>query len=89
MMTIDQLLNNFSNEEGFQWGLDTTMKSLRPGCLYDIESKCGNFTITSWPENQWSDETQSYIEPPSSQEIRDEYIRQKTISECLEYFRRK
>ena len=89
MMTIEQLLDNFTNENGFQYGVDTVMKSLRPNCMYTVESKGGTFEVVEWYENQWSDETQSYIEPPTSQEIRDEYIRQRTVEECLEYFRRK
>ena len=65
------------------------MQSLRPGCLYGISANGGQFEIVDWPDNQWSDATQSYIDPPTSQEIRDEYIRQQTIAECLECFKNK
>ena len=88
-MTVEEIIEKFSNENGFQWGINTAMHSIRPGCLYGVQAGNGQFEITDWPENQWSDDTQSYIEPPTPQEIRDEYIRHKTIAECLEYFNKK
>ena len=88
-MTIEQIINSFTVEGNFCWGIDTVMKSLRPGCLHCISCNNGKFEIVEWPENQWSDETQSYIDPPSSQELRDEYIRHKTIAEFIEYLKNK
>jgi hypothetical protein len=89
-MSVEQIINEFTNKETgeFAWGINTAMASLRPKCLYLLEASGGNFVISSWGPN-WSDETQSYIQPPTSQEIRDEYIRHKTISECLEYFNKR
>lgn len=87
MMTIKQIIETFTNENGFCWGIDSAMKSLRPGCLYGLRASNGTFEIFDWPDNQWSEETQSYIQPPSSQEIRDEYIRHKTIAEFLDYLK--
>ena len=86
MKTVEQIINDFTNENGFSWGIDSAMKSLRPGCLYSLQAGNGQFEIIDWPDNQWSEEIQGYVSPPSSQEIRDEYIRHKTIAECLEYF---
>ena len=78
MMTIEQLINEFSNEQGFQFGIDIVMKSLRPGALYSLSASNGVFEIVSWDKsNEFSE--------PSSQEIRDEYIRHKTIKEFLWY----
>jgi hypothetical protein len=54
-----------------------------------LSAENGNFKIIHWEKNQWCDETQRYVEPPTSQEIRDEYIRQQTIAECIEYFKDK
>lgn len=77
-MTIEQLINEFSNEQGFQFGIDIVMKSLRPGALYSLSASNGVFEIISWDKfNEFS--------APSSQEIRDEYIRHKTIKEFLWY----
>ena len=89
MMDVEKVINSFTNENGFCWGIDTAMKSLRPNCLYSLQAGNGSFEIIDWPDNQWSEETQSFITAPSSQEIRDEYIRHKTIAECLEYFKNK
>jgi hypothetical protein len=77
-MNIDELLNEFSNEQGFQFGIDIVMKSLRPNALYSLTANNGNFEIISWDKS-------NKLPPPSSQEIRDEYIRHKTIKEFLNY----
>lgn len=80
--TIEQFLesNRIEGKEEFRFGLDTVMESLRPLCLWEISASGGGFEITRWDENQ-------YEGPPSSQEIRDEYIRQQTIIECYKYFK--
>jgi len=77
-MTIEQLIQEFSNEQGFQFGIDIVMKSLRPNALYCLSASGGTFEIVSWDES-------NELPPPSSQEIRDEYIRHKTIKEFLWY----
>jgi hypothetical protein len=55
------------------------MKSLAPGASYDLTCS-GDFIIDRWD---------SLLPQPTSQEIRDEYIRQQTIAECIEYFNNK
>jgi hypothetical protein len=76
-MTIEELVKEFSNEQGFQFGIDIVMKSLRPGALYGLSASGGTFNIVSWDE--------SNTEPaPTSQEIRDEYIRHQTIREFID-----
>ena len=77
-MTIEQLINEFSNEQGFQFGIDIVMKSLRPEALYSLSASNGVFEIVSWDKS-------NELSAPSSQEIRDEYIRHKTIKEFLWY----
>ena len=79
MMTINELIKEFSNEEGFQFGIDIVMKSIRPGALYSLSCSGGIFEIVSWDES-------NELPPPTPQEIRDEYIRQQTIAECIKYF---
>ena len=78
-MTIQELIQEFSNEKGFQFGIDIVMKSLRPNALYNLSASGGTFQIVSWDES-------NDLPAPTSQEIRDEYIRHKTIKEMLEYF---
>ena len=77
-MTIEELIQAFSNEQGFQFGIDIVMRSLRPGALYGLSTSGGNFEIVSWDES-------NELPAPTSQEIRDEYIRHQTIKEFLEF----
>ena len=76
-MTIEELIKEFSNEQGFQFGIDIVMKSLRPNALYCLSASGGIFKIIEWDES-------NELPPPSEQEIRDEYIRHKTIKEFLD-----
>lgn len=76
-LTVEETIKAYTNENGFAWGINTAMKSLAPNASYDLIS-AGDFIITRWD---------SLLPQPTSQEIRDEYIRQKTIAECLEYFK--
>ena len=81
-MTIDELIQEFSNEQGFQFGIDIVMKSLRPNALYCLSASGGTFEIIDWDES-------NEFPQPTSQEIRDEYIRHKTIKEFLDYLETK
>ena len=75
-LSIEQTIKRYTNENGFSWGINTVMKSLVPEASYDLTS-AGDFIIDRWD---------SIYPQPTSQEIRDEYIRQQTIAECIEYF---
>jgi hypothetical protein len=76
-LSIEATIKQYSNENGFAWGINTVMKSLSPDASYDLTSAGGTFIIDRWD---------SPLPQPTSQEIRDEYIRQQTIAECIEYF---
>ncbi len=75
-LSIEATIKRYTNENGFAWGINTVMKSLAPDASYDLTS-AGEFIIDRWD---------SPLPQPTSQEIRDEYIRQQTIAECIEYF---
>jgi len=75
-LNIEKTIKQFTTEHGFAWGINTVMKSLAPDASYDLTS-AGEFIIDRW---------ESIYPQPTSQEIRDEYIRQQTIAECIEYF---
>ena len=77
-LNIGETIKQFSNENGFAWGINTVMKSLAPNASYDLTSAGGTFIIDRWD---------SIYPQPTSQEIRDEYIRQQTIAECIDYFK--
>jgi len=76
-LSVKKLIEKYSNENGFAWGINTVMDALAPGASYDLTS-AGEFIIDRWD---------SSLPQPTSQEIRDEYIRQQTIAECLEYIK--
>ena len=75
-LSIEATIEKYTNKNGFSWGINTVMKSLAPDASYDLTS-AGEFIIDRWD---------STFPQPTSQEIRDEYIRQQTIAECIEYF---
>ena len=81
-MKIDELIKEFSNEQGFQFGIDIVMKSLRPNALYCLSASGGTFEIIDWDKS-------NELPAPTAQEIRDEYIRHKTIKEFLDYLETK
>ena len=76
-LSIEETIKAYTTEHGFSWGINTVMKSLAPNASYDLTSAGGTFIIDRWD---------SPLQQPTSQEIRDEYIRQQTIAECIEYF---
>ena len=77
-LSMEETIKAYTNEHGFAWGINTVMKSLAPGISHDLTS-AGDFIIDRWDSD---------LPQPTSQEIRDEYIRQQTIAECLEYFKK-
>jgi hypothetical protein len=76
-LSVEATIKRYTNENGFSWGINTVMKSLAPNVSHDLTSTGGTFIIDRWDSN---------LPQPTSQEIRDEYIRQQTIAECIEYF---
>jgi len=76
-LSIEETIKAYTTKNGFSWGINTVMKSLAPNVSHDLTC-AGEFIIDRWDSN---------LPQPTSQEIRDEYIRQQTIAECLEYFK--
>ena len=79
-MNVQELIKEFSNEQGFQFGIDIVMKALRPNSIYCLSSKNGNFEIVNWDKS-------NKMPQPTSEEIKEEYIRHKTIKEVLDYLK--
>jgi hypothetical protein len=75
-LNIEETIKAYTTENGFAWGINTVIKSLAPNASYDLTS-AGEFIIDRW---------ESIYPQPTSQEIKEEYIRQQTIAECVEYF---
>jgi SMC interacting uncharacterized protein involved in chromosome segregation len=78
-LSIEATIKRYTNENGFSWGINTVMKSLAPDASFDLTS-AGEFIIDRWD---------SIYPQPTSQEIRDEYIRQQTIAEVIDYLKSK
>ena len=78
-LSLEETIKAYTNENGFAWGINTVMKSLAPNVSYDLTS-AGEFIIDRWD---------SPLRQPTSQEIRDEYIRQQTIAEVIDYLKSK
>ena len=81
-MTVEELIKIYYTKNGFLLGTDTVMEALRPNCLYCLDVSGGNFKIVTWDKSNKQDR-------PSSQEIKEEYIRHKAIKETLEYLHKK
>tara|TARA_R110000824_G_scaffold385362_1_gene579595 strand:- start:27 stop:323 length:297 start_codon:yes stop_codon:yes gene_type:complete len=75
-LTVKDRIKKFSKKSGFAWGINTAVEALKSEIEWQVKAEGGKFTITKWEARQ-----------PTSQEIREEYIRQQTIAECLEYFK--
>jgi hypothetical protein len=78
-LSIGSTIKRYSNENGFAWGINTVMKSLAPDASFDLTS-AGEFIIDRWD---------SPLPQPTSQEIKEEYIRQQTIAEVIDYLKTK
>ena len=47
-MDVNEIMKNFSGENGLAYGVDTAIKALRPGCKYDVAVSGGHFNFTRW-----------------------------------------
>ena len=79
-LSIGSTIKRYTNENGFAWGINTVMKSLAPDANYDLTSNVGIFIIDRWD---------SPLPQPTSQQIKEEYIRQQTIAEVIDYLKTK
>ena len=78
-LSVEETIKAYTNENGFSWGINTVMKSLAPDASFDLTS-AGEFIIDRWD---------SPLPQPTSQEIKEEYIRQQTIAEVIDYLKTK
>ena len=78
-LNIGETIKSFSNENGFAWGDNTVIKALVPKASYDMTC-ASEFIIDRW---------ESIYPQPTSQEIKEEYIRQQTIAEVIDYLKTK
>lgn len=77
--TIKEIIEKYTNNNGeFVWGVETVIDSLKPDLEYNLNVYKEKFTLTKW-----------VLREPTSEEIKEEYNRQQTIAECLEYLKEK
>jgi len=79
-LSLQETIEAYTNENGFSWGTNTAIKSLAPDASYDLTCVDGEFIIDRW---------ESKLPQPTSREIKDEYIRQQTIFEFIDYLKSK
>ena len=74
--TTKEIIEKYTKENGdFAWGVETVINSLTHNLEYNLNVSGGKFILTKWE-----------LKKPTSEEIKEEYNRQQTIAECLEYF---
>ena len=78
-MEIKDLLNLYYIDDEFKFGIDIVMNTLCPNCLYSVSNENGYFEITHWDKS-------NEVLKPLPQDIRDEYIRHRTIKEILDKY---
>lgn len=78
-LNIGETIKAYTTENCFAWGDNTVIKALVPEASYDMTS-AGEFIIDRW---------ESIYPQPTSQEIKEEYIRQQTIAEVIDYLKTK
>lgn len=81
-MTTEEIIDTYKNEDEFLFGVDIVMQVLRPNALYSLQVENEYYKIVYW-------DVSNKEPPPSSQEIREEYIRHQAIKETLDYIRNK
>jgi|TARA_R100001530_G_scaffold83513_1_gene58258 hypothetical protein len=77
--TTKELIKRYTKKnKSFVWGVETVIDSLTHNVEYKLDAKEGVYVLNKWELAQ-----------PTSEEIKEEYIRQYTIADCLEYFKEK
>ena len=77
--TTKEIIEKYTNKDGdFVWGVETVIDSLKPDIEYNLNAYEGKYVLTKWE-----------IRKPTSEEIKEEYIRQQVIAESIEYLKEK
>ena len=77
--TDEEIIKRYTNKKGeFAWGVETVIDSLTHNIEYNLDAKQGVYTLTKWNSPK-----------PTSEEIKEEYIRQESIAIHLKYLKEK
>jgi len=77
-MDVNEVMKNFTGENGMAYGVDTAIKALRPGCRFELEAAGGGFTWHKW----WDPDGQK---PPTKDEIEAELAYQEKLAKYYQY----
>lgn len=77
-MNVNEIAKNFSGETAMPFGIDTVIKTLRPGAAWDVTVAGGEYTFT-----RWQDPTGKA--PPTKAEIDAEYKYQEAAAKYYQY----
>jgi hypothetical protein len=77
-MDVKEVMANFTGENGMAIGIDTAIKALRPGCIYEIAMSGGEITYNRW----WDP---NGLKPPTRKEVDEEYAYQEKLAKHYQY----
>mgnify|MGYP003340923964 FL=1 len=76
-MDVNEVMANFTGENGMAYGVDTAIKALRPGCRYQITCAGGIKYDKWWDPNG--------LPPPSQEEVDAEFKYQEKLAKYYQY----
>lgn len=76
-MDVNEVMANFSGENGMAYGVDTAIKALRPGCQYQITCAGGIRYDRWWDPNG--------LPPPTDAEVDAEFKYQEKLAKHYQY----
>ena len=76
-MDVNEVMANFTGENGMAYGVDTAIKALRPGCRYQITCAGGIKYDKWWDPNG--------LPPPSTEEVMAELAYQEKLAKHYQY----
>jgi hypothetical protein len=77
-MDVNEVMQNFTGENGMAYGVDTAIKALRPGCRYEITCAGGSIVYHKW----WDPND---LPPPEKPEIDKELAYQEKLAKHYQY----
>jgi len=76
-MDVNEVMANFTGENGMAYGVDTAIKALRPGCRYQITCAGGIKYDKWWDPNG--------LPPPTQEEVDAEFKYQEKLAKHYQY----
>lgn len=77
-MDVSEIGKNFTGQSGMPYGIDTAIKTLRPGAKFEMHAGNGGFVFPKW----WDP---NGLPAPTQEEIMAEFEFQKATAEYYQY----